>query len=227
LGCTLFTGLLFTGLLFTGLLFTGIFFTGILFTGILFTGIFLQVSFYRYLFTGIFLPQPWLYLLILILMKNSITTIIDFFYPPFKRIMPLQTFRYAACGGGNVVLGFLIFSCIYHFVVQRKVVDLGFAAFESYSIALFCSSITVFIIGFLLNKYVVFTSSNLKGRIQLFRYFLSFISNLCINYVLLKALIIYLFIHPVLAQLIVTSIVVTISYFTQQYFTFKVKEEKK
>lgn len=159
-------------------------------------------------------------------MKNNITSIIDFFYPPFKRVMPLQTFRYAACGGGNVILGFLIFTSIYHFVVQRKVVDFGFAVFESYSIALFCSSITVFIIGFLLNKYVVFTSSNLKGRIQLFRYFLSFISNLCINYVLLKALIIYFLLHPVLAQSIVTSIVVTLSYFTQQYFTFKVKEDK-
>lgn len=141
--------------------------------------------------------------------------------------MPLQTFRYAACGGSNVALGFLIFTTIYHFVVERKVVDFGFAAFEPYSIALFFSSITVFIVGFLLNKYVVFTASNLRGRIQLFRYFLSFISNLCINYVLLKALIIYLFIHPVLAQLIVTSIVVTISYFTQQYFTFKIKQEKK
>ena len=160
-------------------------------------------------------------------MKNNITSLIDFFYPPFKRIMPLQTFRYASCGGGNVFLGFLIFTTIYNFVVERKVVDFGFAAFEPYSIALFGSSITVFIVGFLLNKYVVFTASNLRGRIQLFRYFLSFISNLCINYVLLKALIIYLFIHPVLAQLIVTSIVVTISYFTQQYFTFKIKQEKK
>jgi len=139
--------------------------------------------------------------------------------------MTLQTFRYAACGGGNVVLGFLIFTGVYHFVVDRKVVDMGFMAFESYSVALFCSSVTVFFIGFLLNKYVVFTTSNLKGRIQLFRYFISFISNLCINYVMLKGLIIYFHLHPVLAQVIVTLVVVTLSYFTQQYFTFKVKEE--
>ncbi len=158
-------------------------------------------------------------------MTNTITSIIDFFYPPFRRMMTLQTFRYAACGGGNVVLGFLIFTGVYHFVVNRTVVDFGFIAFESYSVALFCSSVAVFFLGFLLNKFVVFTESNLKGRIQLFRYFLSFISNLCINYVLLKALIIYLHLHPVMAQVIVTAIVVTLSYFTQQYFTFKVKEE--
>lgn len=140
--------------------------------------------------------------------------------------MPLQTFRYAACGGGNVVLGFLIFTGAYHFAGHQKTVDIGPMVFESYSVALFFSSVTVFFIGFLLNKYVVFTTSNLKGRIQLFRYFLSFISNLCINYVMLKGLIVYFSLHPVLAQVIVTAVVVTLSYFTQQYFTFKVKEEK-
>lgn len=139
--------------------------------------------------------------------------------------MPLQTFRYAACGSFNVVLGFVIFTSLYQIVLKQQVVDLGFYVFESYSLALLISSCTVFFIGFLLNKYVVFVASNLRGRIQLFRYFLSFISNLTINYVLLKILVKYLHLHPVMAQVIVTCFVVTLSYFTQQYFTFKVKEE--
>ena len=157
-------------------------------------------------------------------MKKPIVSIIDFFYPPFKRIMPLQTFRYAACGGFNVVFGFTIFTFIFHFVVNQQVVHLGYFAFEPYSVALFISSSTVFIIGFLLNKYVVFTASNLKGRIQLFRYFLSFISNLTLNYILLKIQVKYLHIYPVLAQVFVTAIVVVLSYFTQQFFTFKIKQ---
>ena len=158
-------------------------------------------------------------------MRNSIISVIDFFYPPFKRIMPLQTFRYAACGSFNVVLGFVIFTSLYQFVLKQQVIDLGFYVFESYSLALLISSCTVFFIGFMLNKYVVFVASNLRGRIQLFRYFLSFISNLTINYVLLKILVKYLHLHPVMAQVFVTCFVVTLSYFTQQYFTFKVKEE--
>ena len=158
-------------------------------------------------------------------MRNIIISVIDFFYPPFKRIMPLQTFRYAACGGFNVVLGFLIFTFLYQFVLQQRVVDLGIYVFESYSLALLISSCTVFFIGFMLNKYVVFVASNLRGRIQLFRYLLSFITNLTINYVLLKILVKYLHLHPVMAQVFVTCFVVTFSYFTQQYFTFKVKEE--
>ena len=157
--------------------------------------------------------------------KNFIIAAIDIFYPPFKKIMNLQTFRYAACGGGNMVLGFLVFTGVFHLIVKQQVVDFGFIAFEAYSFALFCSSVIVFIVGFLLNKYVVFTFSNLKGRIQLFRYFLASLSSLSINYVLLKAFVIYLHLYPVLAQVIVTAIVVTISFYMQQYFTFKVKRE--
>lgn len=161
--------------------------------------------------------------------------------------MPLQTFRYAACGGGNMVLGFLVFTGMFHLVASLSHFNLVFIdfiisyakvgnakvlmmqsdmlAFKVHSFALSCSSTVVFIVGFLLNKYVVFTSSNLKGRIQLFRYFLSTVSSFCINYFLLNALVIYLHMYPVLAQVIVTAVVVTISFFMQQYFTFKVKEK--
>jgi putative flippase GtrA len=162
--------------------------------------------------------------------------------------MPLQTFRYAACGGGNMVLGFLVFTGMFHLLSSLSHINLGFIeftistvtigdaavlmlqsddfAFKAHSFALSCSSTVVFIVGFLLNKYVVFTSSNLKGRIQLFRYFLSTVSSFCINYFLLNAMVIYLHLYPVLAQVIVTAIVVTISFFMQQYFTFKVKEDQ-
>ena len=140
--------------------------------------------------------------------------------------MPLQTFRYAACGGANVVLGFLIFTLIFRLLEHLSVVRIGEWAFEAYSIALCISSATVFGVGFLLNKYVVFTSSNLRGRIQLFRYFLPFISNLAINYVLLKLLVKYMGLYPIYAQVVVTAIVIVLSYFTQQYFTFKVKQEE-
>lgn len=160
--------------------------------------------------------------------------------------MPLQTFRYAACGGGNMLLGFLVFTAVFHLLANLSHINLGFiefvisnvkigeatvlmvksnaVAFKAHSFALSCSSTVVFIVGFLLNKYVVFTSSNLKGRIQLFRYFLSTVSSFCINYFLLNALVIYLHIYPVLAQVIVTAVVVTISFFMQQYFTFRVKD---
>ena len=41
--------------------------------------------------------------------KDRIIAFIDFFYPPFRKLMPEQTFRYAACGGANTVLGLTIY----------------------------------------------------------------------------------------------------------------------
>ncbi|UEG49174.1 GtrA family protein [Ferruginibacter lapsinanis] len=160
-------------------------------------------------------------------MKNKIVSVIDSFYPLFKRIMPLQTFRYAACGGSNMVLNFSVFTILYHFFVAKyKIVHLGFYSFESYSLALFLAGVLSFFVGFFLNKYIVFEESNLKGRIQLFRYFVSFTSNLFINYLLLKFFVTQLHLYPVLAQLIVTIIVVIISYITQRKYTFTVKPDK-
>ncbi|MGG9971954.1 GtrA family protein [Ferruginibacter sp. SUN002] len=157
-------------------------------------------------------------------MKNRIVSFIDFFYPIFKRIMPLQTFRYAACGGFNLVVNFACFTILYHFFVEKyKIVHLGFYTFESYSLALFIAGVLSFFLGFFLNKYIVFEESNLKGRIQLFRYFVSFSSSLFINYLLLKYFVKEFNIYPVLGQLLVTVIVVTISYITQRKYTFKVK----
>ena len=125
-----------------------------------------------------------------------------------------------------MALGFLTYIIIYHFVVNKQVVDIGVYAFEPYSFALFISSSQTFFVGFLLNKYVVFLQSNLKGRIQLFRYLLSFLFNFCLNYVLLKGLIVYLKMNAVLAQMLVTIIIVAISYVTQRHFTFRVKKAK-
>ena len=138
--------------------------------------------------------------------------------------MPLQTFRYAACGGANVVQGFLLFTLVYEKLGDR-VLAIGPGQVATYIVALLLSSLSVFIVGFLLNKYIVFTGSYLRGRIQLFRYLLSFLSNLAINYALLKLFVQFLGLHPVGAQVLVTAIVIVFSYFTQQYFTFRIRKE--
>lgn len=158
-------------------------------------------------------------------LKQVITNIIDSFYPPFRKLMPLQTFRYAACGGGNAAFGLLTYFVCYQYVFAGKVFNFGFYAFEPHVAALFVSSAITFIIGFVLNRYVVFTGSYLKGRIQLFRYFLSFSFNLIVNYAMLKLLVEVLNWHAVLSQVITIGLVIVISYFTQRHFTFRVKKD--
>ena len=157
--------------------------------------------------------------------KDKIKAFIDFFYPPFSRWMPEQTFRYAVCGGSNTVLGLLIYFISYEYIFEKENFDLGFFAFKPHIASLFVSFCINFIVGFLLMKFVVFVDSNLRGRIQLVRYFLAFSFNLVLNYLCLKLFVEVFFMNALLSQFITTCIVVTISYLSQKHFSFRTGKE--
>ena len=156
-------------------------------------------------------------------MQQGILRFIDFFYPIFKRLMPLDTFRYAACGGMNTALALMVYFVSYHYIFDKTIVELGFFAFKPHMAALFTSGFVSFFVGFVLNKFIVFTASNIRGRVQLFRYLLSFLFNITLNYFMLKLLVEYLGQEVFLSQLFTTCIVITLSYLTQKHYTFKVK----
>ena len=158
--------------------------------------------------------------------RDFLIPIIDFFYPPFKNIMDLQTFRYAACGGGNTLLGLILYFISFKYILHEENLNLGFYAFKPHIAALFISFVVNFCVGFLLMKFVVFMHSNIKGRIQLFRYFLFYVVCLFLNYILLKLLVEYLHIYAIGAQVITTIIVIMFSYLVQKHFTFRVVMSK-
>jgi len=157
-------------------------------------------------------------------MKNKLISCIDFFYPLLTKWMPIQTFRYLVCGGSNTLLGLFIYFIGYQYLFTRQVFDLGFFAFKPHVAALLLSSLASFLIGFLLNKFIVFTGSNLKGRIQLFRYFLAFAFNLVVNYLMLKMLVEICLWGAMISQIITTILVISISYLIQKNFSFKVNK---
>lgn len=159
--------------------------------------------------------------------KSVIIKFIDFFYPPFRKLMPEQTFRYAACGGSNTLLAIIVFNISHQYIFEGDNVSVGPLVMKSYNAALFLSFCVSFITGFLLMKFVVFVDSNLKGRIQLFRYLLAYLVNLMLSYFLMKFFVEYAAINATVAQLITTAVVITISYLTQKHFSFKVKPEGK
>jgi len=143
--------------------------------------------------------------------------------------MDLQTYRYAACGGTNTLLGLLIYAISFKYVLKEKNLHFGFYAFKPHVAALFCSFCFSFLFGFFLSKYVVFDNSSLKGRVQLFRYFMLCLFSLMLNYILLKIFVETLHIYPIIAQIMTTAIVVLFSYLAQKHYTFKSenKEEVK
>jgi putative flippase GtrA len=136
--------------------------------------------------------------------------------------MPVQTFRYAVCGGVNTLLGLLIYYIGFHYIFDRENFDAGIIVFKPHNASLFLAGCFSFTFGFILNKFLVFSDSYLRGRIQLFRYFLSFILNLVVNYFILNLLVEYLHVEAFASQVIATIIVIIISYITQKNFTFRV-----
>ncbi len=157
--------------------------------------------------------------------RDFILPIIDFFYPPFKKIMSLQTFRYAASGGGNMLLGFLSYYISYKYIFREKDFQFGFYAMKAHVAALVVSFIVTFPIGFFMSKYVVFSDSKLRGKVQLLRYLMICLFNLMLNYILLKVLVEVFNIYPVLAQIITIVIVIIFSYLAQRNFSFKASDQ--
>lgn len=158
-------------------------------------------------------------------MRNLVIRILDVFYPVFKPFLSKQNYYYAAIGGANMVLDLFLYFIAYHYIFKKQVVQITeFLAFEPYIAAFIFAFLITFPTGFLLSKYIVWTESNIRGRIQLFRYLLLVIANIILNYVLLKFFIEICHIYPTPSKLLTIIIVVTFSYLTQKHFTFRVKK---
>lgn len=157
------------------------------------------------------------------MLKDWVSSFIDFCYPPFRKLMPLQTFRYAACGGGNTLLDIFIYFISYNFILKKQVLHLPLGiAFTPYIAAFIMSFAVSFPVGFYLNRHIVFPGSTLRGRIQLFRYFCLALVCIILNYVFIKLFVEQFEIYPTIAKILTTVIVVSFSYLTQKHFTFKV-----
>lgn len=159
------------------------------------------------------------------LLKESILRVIDSFYPWFKRLMPLQTFRYAACGGGNTLLNLLIYVFSLHFIFDKEVFYLPFIAFKPHIAAYLLAFMITFPTGFYLSMFVVFPESVLRRRIQLFRYLLVVLACMVLNYGFLKLFVDYWGWYPTPSMVLTIVLVVTFSYISQRNFSFQKKKE--
>lgn len=157
--------------------------------------------------------------------RRLILQCVDAFYPPFKKLMPLQTFRYAACGGFNVSLDIFIYFISYNFILQKKVVFIGPFAISPYIAAFLIAFMVSFPFGFYLNRYVVWQQTQTRKRVQLFRYFLVVMVCMLLNYVLLKLFVEELGWYPTVSKIVTTVIVTVFSYFSQRHFSFKAKRD--
>jgi len=155
------------------------------------------------------------------LIRNFILQTVDFFYPIFKKFMPLKTFRYAACGGFNTVLDISLFFVFYNFILLKQPVQLSFLTIGPHIASFIMSFFVTFPIGFYLSRYVVFQETTVAKRAQLGKYFMVVLGCLILNYFFLKIFVDVLGWYPTPSKIVTTFFVIAFSYFSQKNFTFK------
>jgi putative flippase GtrA len=157
-------------------------------------------------------------------MRKGLLKIIDFFYPPFSRWISVNTFRYMVSGGTTLVTGIIAYYVIYNLVLHQQNIKLSFVLITAPIAALVIETMITLTVGFMLNKYLIFTESNLKGRVQLFRYGSVVATNFLLNYALIKVLVEAFGFYPTIAKIVTSLLLAVFSYFSQKHFTFRVKK---
>jgi putative flippase GtrA len=109
-------------------------------------------------------------------------------------------------------------------VFHKEDVNLHFLVITPHIASFLLAFIITFPIGFFLMRFIVFQESSLKGRVQFFRYFISVLIALLLNYIFLKILVEKVGIFPTIAKVITTFFVVIFSYFSQRNFSFRNSE---
>ncbi len=153
--------------------------------------------------------------------RGLILSVVDLFYPLFRKFMPLQTFRYAACGGFNTTLDITLFFISYNFILEKQPIHMGSFTIAPHIAAFLMGFCITFPIGFYLSRYVVFQETSVGKRKQLGKYFMVVLGCLFLNYGFLKLFVEVCKWYPTPSKLLTTVFVVAFSYLSQKNYTFK------
>ncbi|KIO76965.1 hypothetical protein TH53_12185 [Pedobacter lusitanus] len=154
------------------------------------------------------------------MLKNPLIKLIDFFYPPFSKFLPIKTFRYGVTGGSNALLNLTIFYLSYNFILFGQDLKIGSLTITSYIAADLMALSVSFPVGFMLNKYLVFQQHG-RGVQQLILYGVVTVSSLLMNYGLLHLLVGYWGLWATPSQAFIIVLMSAFSYFFQSYVTFR------
>ncbi|MDL2256251.1 GtrA family protein [Parabacteroides sp. OttesenSCG-928-K15] len=155
-------------------------------------------------------------------MKVFIEKIICWFYfPVFRKFISYDTFKYAVCGGTNMMFDLLLYFLLYNFIYVKQNLDLGFVVISPHIAAFLTVFPITYLTGFWLNNFVVFKGSPMKNYTKMSRYLLVVCTSLLINYWGLKLFVEHLHFYPTPSKFLVTVIATLVSYVCQRYFTFR------
>lgn len=141
---------------------------------------------------------------------------------PWSLLLSRTMFRYAVCGGANMVLDVVWYYVIYHYIVAERFFDLGFVVMSPHVASLVAVFPITFFTGFWLNRNVAFRATEFGSGGQLLRYAMSVVGSILLNYVCIKLFVEACNIWPTPAKALTTLVCVAYSYLAGRYFTFKI-----
>ncbi len=164
-------------------------------------------------------------------MRKKIIAFIEFFRTPLFTFIPSETFRYLFCGVTTVLVDWVTYFLSRQFVFKNilyfnppkfaSVIPGGLDKITPETLSLIPAFLFAFIWGFAINKYLVFTTATMRGRIQLFRYAIIVGSCILFNYLLMQLFLYKFNVNEYFSRMITTLIVAVYSYIVQRLFTFK------
>ena len=155
-------------------------------------------------------------------LSRTITRAIDSLYiKPISAIIPLQLWRYGMCGVTNMALDSLWYFILYHFVVCKRFIDLGFVVISPHIASLVLVFPITFFTGFWLNRNVAFHTSPTPRRCQLWRYAISVAGAIAINYISMKILVEWCGFWPTPSKILTTVISSIYSFLVAKFYTFR------
>lgn len=120
-----------------------------------------------------------------------------------------------------MVLDVVWYYLIYHYIIAQRFIDLGVVVMSPHVASLVVVFPITFFTGFWLNRNVAFRSIEVGQGRQLFRYALTVVGSLLLNYVSIKLLVEVVGVWPTPAKALTTVVCVAYSYLSGRYFTFK------
>ncbi|MBK7587444.1 MAG: hypothetical protein IPI22_03490 [Bacteroidetes bacterium] len=81
-------------------------------------------------------------------MKKSIHQFIEFFYFDFFKFIPLQTFKYIACGGTTVMVDYFVYYTSYYFLFFEESISFSHHTLSPHVASSILSFMVSFPVGF-------------------------------------------------------------------------------
>lgn len=155
-------------------------------------------------------------------LARVISRIIDSLYiKPVAAIIPQQLWRYGVCGATNMALDSVWYFVIYHFIICKQFINLGFVVVSPHIASLIVVFPITFFTGFWLNRNVAFhTSPTPRGK-QLWRYALSVAGAILLNYLSMKILVEVCNLWPTPSKIVTTVISSVYSFLMAKFYTFR------